>query len=113
METTNASSRIMNARERIDAYGWVFFLDSYYTGVFKARPDGSELTQISKEKCNEFFLSKIDNLVHFHVITDEYSRFNEDAYEYDRYQDTASYKIMPDGEVVEIEKSTGYMGSSN
>jgi hypothetical protein len=114
------ANRVMNALEKVEADGWVFFkyhTGNGYAGLFKARADGSDLTCIAEPSGR--FWSELRNIkaedgwIYFDV-TEEYSERNDDAYEFDRYRDQVTYRIKPDGTGREdVTRSSGYLNSSD
>jgi hypothetical protein len=54
-----------------------------------------------------------DGWIHF-AVSVQYSLFNEDACEYDRYRDDITYKMGTDeGNLIKVSSSRGYLGSSD
>ena len=116
----NKNNPIENAEIKVELDGFVYFYDyieSVGIGLFKARPDGSELSLIVDLRKNGWSnfrsLDSKDDWIYFE-ITKEYSEFNEDQYEYDRYRDEIEYKVDLNGEnLTEICRSHASLGSSN
>ena len=107
----NKSGLLTYAKEKIEAGGWVYFIDKYKE-LWMSRPDGSDAKRISASCCRT--LHKQDGLICFCVDGSQYSKWNEDAHEYDRYRDTITYAIdTAKNEAVEIDRSQGYLGSSD
>ena len=108
---------IAYAKEKVELDGWVYFIDYYGNGIFKSRPDGSNMIRILSDNTNcKCYNLKIDNenLISYYVDTAQYSVFDEDHYEYNRYKDIITYAIDIDkNESVEVKRSQGYLGTSN
>lgn len=101
--------RIVNASTKEKKGGWVYFKDSYpyrEDGLFRARPDGSALTQISK-RCDKFEIK--NNKIY---VTGMYSELDETGYLFDRYEYNIEYSIDGD-EIAEIRNSEAYRSSSD
>jgi hypothetical protein len=111
-----------SAEVKVESDGWVYFykyIESYGLGLFKARPDGSSLALIVNSSDQRPRWSDLRNLetkdgfICF-VVSIEYSEFDEDHQEYNRYRDDITCKIQPDGKnLTEVSRSRGYLGSSN
>lgn len=110
MEKNEVIRRINAARKKIETDGFIYFIDSYpfrENGLFRARPDGSELFKISAKTCKSFEIK--DGLIY---TVEEYSELDETGYLYDRYRDNTVYRI--DGEEsITVKRTRGYLGSSD
>ena len=90
--------------------GWVYFVS--WDGVYKAHPDGTELSKIADGKCC-MIRAHEDGSVTFFKNVETYSEFDESARQFDRYSVDVRCTVMPNGKIIESEPSKGYMGSSN
>ena len=107
----NKSGLIEYAKTQKELDGWVYFIDAHGE-VWKSRPDGSGAIRISSLKCHSLHIQ--NDLMCFCVDGSPYSKWNEDANESDRYCDTITYAIdTAKNEAVEINRSQGYLGSSD
>ena len=113
-------SHLSRAARKAEAPDWIYFKHTHNgeIGLFKSRPNGSERTQFARPK--DGYWIELGNItirgdwVYFDV-TEEYSVFDEEHCEYNRYCDEVTYKIMKTGENL-MRVTThrhGYLGTSD
>ena len=109
---------IDSAEVKLEANGWVYFgkyTDKGYA-LFRARPDGLESEQLAQAPSDKWdkltHIEMVDGWIHFKVITN-YSVFDEESYEYNRYSTNATYKIKPGEALTKVTSFEGYRGTSN
>lgn len=99
--------RIAEAWQKVKKGDWIYFTNNHWKdGLFRARPDGSALTQISK-RCDKFEIK--NNIIY---VTGMYSELDETGYLFDRYEYNIEYKIDGD-DIAKIRNSETYRSSSD
>ena len=93
-----------------EANGWVYFIG--WHGVYKARPDGTELSQITEGNCS-MINSHENGAVTFTKSIESYSEVDEQAQQFDRYTVDVRCTVTQDGKITESEPSKAYLGSSD
>ena len=90
--------------------GWVYFIG--WNGVYKARPDGTELSKIADGKGS--MIKALENgAVTFYKNIEKISEIDEQAHQFDHYSVDVWCTVMPDGEIIEGKPSKGYISSSD
>jgi len=113
-------NRIKSAKSKVEADGWVFFKyhgKAGYDALFKARPDGSELTCVMdaprgfwSDLCN---IKAKDGWIYFDV-TESYSQHEDNPYVFEHYRDSVTYRVKPDGSGCEdVTRSSVHTGTSD
>jgi len=96
-----------------EAGGWIFY-QKHSNYLFRARPDGSENMLAADNSVSTFKITEIKDGWIYYDTVEEYSESDSEHQEYNRYRDRVTYKASVDGgDYVVLQRSSGYLGSSD